>query len=323
MKKLVIIFLILVLVLVPVLTGCGDKEGGDKPMTGKKREFPDDIAITSLKFQERSTAMLPYYIVRQEDDGYHWYVTTDDENLMNGNRPSNVVTDEAPVQELFRALLDAGILEWDGYNKSRSLGPGVRDGDSGFHLVLGLSDGSTLEAHGYNTYPDNYNEIEKIISEAFAPNQDYSEYYPTKMPEEQLASIDIKIGSPYESPASRMLKISLSAGWKQWAIVMKDPYGKYIDKEFTISAYDTTETPLPLEEFGQLLDKYDILSLNSVGRSPDNEDGDEYIQIFGYFEGDSQKLIDLHKSVKSEDYEDFIREFVDMTLAFYDTVKKD
>ena len=76
------------------------------------------------------------------------------------------VTEEAG-DAFFTSLAEAGVLTWDGFEKSKSLGKYVLDGDNGFEIKLLLSDGTTMHALGSNIYPAYYSEVSRLIFEQF------------------------------------------------------------------------------------------------------------------------------------------------------------
>lgn len=318
-KHIPYILLIWILSLSLLFSGCSILHGGDTGMNGPKRDFPEDIAITALCFHRFSTAMEPYYIMRPEEDGIHWYVSRDEEDPASGYMASNVITDASPAEAFSKALIDAGVLKWDGYSRSKPLPRGLLDGDNGFSLKLTLSDGSTLEARGSNIYPSNYSEIQALIYDTFEAHEDYSKYYPTSLPEEELKRIEIKIGSPYTSQYTPLYSVSLIESYKQWAVVLRDPRGEYLEAETIISAYAETEDPLPFDEYAGLLQKYDILAMNGTHDNWENQTNATFLQVFGFFEGD--KMVEIHRTIDLDEYDGFIREFIGMTKTYYESVK--
>lgn len=288
-----------------------EEETEDENETRETRAFPDDAQIVSFKWNHSGMAMEPYYILREEDDGWKWIISMDDENPEEGYHASIVVSDKADVEEFSRALIDAGILRWDGYYKSKSLGPYIQDGDDGFSLYLTLSDGSEMEAHGYNAFPKEYSEVSDIIYRYFSQHEDYSQYYPKQMPNAPLYRISIKMGSPYASQNDRFYRLELTPSWKQWIVELRDPHGDYLPEKTDIYEYGETEKELPLEDVKALLDKYDIISMNNETESWQWSEGMVYLDIWGYFDTEDDKMIELRQCVKEEDYADFIKEFIE------------
>lgn len=299
--------------------GTGSTDNGGSTDMGR---FAKDATITYLKWNHRGTAMEPYYIVRTEDGGCRWLISYDEENPENGTRVSNMFTSEGDLKKFSDALIAAGIVKWDGFSKSSSLGDWILDGDDGFTLEIMFSDGNTMTASGYNSFPENYSEVVGIIMDTFRKHEDYSGYYPTELPADaEMTRISIKIGSPFAltNASGEKFNIELSTSWKKWIITLSDPRGRFLEKGTYINEYDDTEKSLHLEDYAKLLDKYGMFALNQQTEDYDFEKGDQYIDISGSF--DNGKELMIRKNVTEEEYKDFITEFITMTYEYYNKMK--
>lgn len=68
--------------------------------------------------------------------------------------------DEQFYHTLCQLLGVYGVTGWDGFVGKNP--PGVRDGESGSFRAT-LSDGSTIEAHGSNNFPQNYHSLYSLL----------------------------------------------------------------------------------------------------------------------------------------------------------------
>lgn len=71
--------------------------------------------------------------------------------------------DESFVQTLRQLLIDNEAGKWNGFSKSDK---NVLDGDS-FTMFILMTDGTTLDAHGYMKYPKNYSTVKNGLDELF------------------------------------------------------------------------------------------------------------------------------------------------------------
>jgi len=71
---------------------------------------------------------------------------------------------DAELMNKLTEIMDAHTLrQWDGFSASDSM---VLDG-SGFSLEVDFADGSSIDAHGSNSFPDGFNEAKQAIDELF------------------------------------------------------------------------------------------------------------------------------------------------------------
>lgn len=318
MKKTGLLILISAVLL--AFSGCGNSNGviADGKAGGKNIErFADDAQIVAFKWNHSGSALEPYYIVKSEENGSRWLISIDGENPENAERVSNVLSDSSDLKAFSDALLAAGILKWDGFSMSRSLGKSVLDGDDGFSLEITFSDGNTLVANGYNAFPDNYSGITAIIRDTFKAHEDYSRYYPTVIPDDTAVDdLVIRIGSPFAPPnaSGEQFKIELNESRKQWIVTLSDPKGRFLDKGTYISEYAEDTESLPFDKYTELLDRYGFFALNGQTEDFSSEKGDQYININGYFA--DGRCIEIRKTVNEDDYKAFITEFIEMTHKY-------
>ena len=71
--------------------------------------------------------------------------------------------DEHFVQSLRQLLIDNEAGKWNGFNKSDK---NVLDGDN-FTMFILMTDGTTLDAHGYMKWPKNYHAVKNGLDELF------------------------------------------------------------------------------------------------------------------------------------------------------------
>ena len=78
------------------------------------------------------------------------------------SRTASASWSRAEYEELCAKLHTLGVQKWNGFSKSN---PNVLDGES-FSLDIELTDGSTITAYGCNAYPENYQEVYKLLNNA-------------------------------------------------------------------------------------------------------------------------------------------------------------
>lgn len=103
-----------------------------------------------------------YILVKQEDGkallkcNFFGAVSEKDKNIEK-------TIDAKYLSELEQILRDNNISEWNGFDQSED---GVLDG-SGFSMKIDYDDGSSISAHGYMKYPDNYDKVQDELDAFF------------------------------------------------------------------------------------------------------------------------------------------------------------
>ena len=70
---------------------------------------------------------------------------------------------EEEIQKILDILNKYNVKKWDGFNKNDK---DVLDGDS-FSFSAKFGDGTSISAHGYMMYPDNYGNVKNELVEIF------------------------------------------------------------------------------------------------------------------------------------------------------------
>lgn len=162
-------------------------------------EFPEGVTLTGFYMTHQGMSMNPYYILRVRNDGIYMKTTNLSPNnprmtfsmnpdydleaeyfgyidtVKDCEYASVAVVDESVLRELERAIVEAGALSWNGFNKSRSM-DGVLDAGDSYKLFITLSDGSTVSVYGYNARPEHWSDLGGRVMEIFEAHQDYSRY---------------------------------------------------------------------------------------------------------------------------------------------------
>ena len=102
------------------------------------------------------------FIMTKQDDGVllkcGYYGEASDKN-----KNIEKTIDSKYLGELEQILSNNNIAEWNGFDESED---GVLDG-SGFTLKIEYDDGSSINAHGYMRYPDNYDKVRDELDAFF------------------------------------------------------------------------------------------------------------------------------------------------------------
>lgn len=183
--------------LTAVFTGCGraDIHKNDVPYPEKEAvsvNLPEQTSLTGFFMHHEGMAMEPYYILKECEDGIYVKITdTSPEDFLmyegeekkmpeDGSRflafadtvkeCENASLVRLDNEEILRQLEDAaeetGALGWDGYDKKVS-GKGASDTGDRYMLYLELSDGTSVEMHGYNACPAGYESLLESVREIF------------------------------------------------------------------------------------------------------------------------------------------------------------
>lgn len=82
---------------------------------------------------------------------------------------SQVALSQADMEDFTKLLADHGVLEWDGFDEywEPPAGFEVTDTGSTFDLQVLLSDGTRVNAHGMDAYPEGYGDAVLAIMDFF------------------------------------------------------------------------------------------------------------------------------------------------------------
>jgi len=120
-----------------------------------------EIETFSLSHRSENTAYGDeHYALRLEDGVYTASV-----------KPLNVPTEETQsfavdeefARELEQILIDNGVGKWNGFDK---VDKRVLDGRS-FSLYITMTDGTSVDAHGYMRWPKNYTDVNAAVEALF------------------------------------------------------------------------------------------------------------------------------------------------------------
>ena len=95
----------------------------------------------------------------REEDGKHtaYFWLTDEEE------PYAVPVDEAWVDQLQNIVYANNVIQWDGFSESDTT---LLDGTH-FSITLEFSDGTTVNANGYGSFPAYYGNVSKALDALF------------------------------------------------------------------------------------------------------------------------------------------------------------
>ena len=114
-------------------------------------------------------------------------------------------------------------------------------------------------------------------------------------------------------------QIELHKSWgNEWIIRFTDPEGEFMTKGSDISKYGyVKDGALPLEQFQDVLKKYDLGSWN---QREDHESGgpDEYWEITAYYENGQTYYVSTN--YRPDNYDDFRNEMITAIRDYYNEV---
>lgn len=330
-------------------------DGGAAPLT--TGPLPDSPArtLTGLRFTSQGMMVRPSYSIRKVPEGFECAITYDPiywpamdgkEGLegyevnadrgyawdpVNGSDPlakdapmhSAVIVGDDEMRILYNQLMDANVLEWNGYDEVWEPPYGLEVTDTGetFTFELLFSDGAHLKAHGVDSFPDNYDTVVKVIYDFFDEHQDYSAYYPTEFPAGDPTVLIVKFYDPHHFNNTPNFQIELHPSWdKEWIIRITDPKGEFAEAGSDISEYGYIKTgELPMGRFMDIIRKYDLGSWNQRN---DHEQGgaDEYWEIRAEF--NNGQSYHVYTNYRPDNYSDFRKEMIRAICDYYKEVKK-
>ena len=107
--------------------------------------------ISTLDLYRNADIYYPSYKIWMDTDGYVLSVDEEEEYPVSGET----------MDALMQVVETYGLDQWDGFDEEET---GVLDGE-GFWLEIRFSDGTSIEAHGDNAFPEHYFEAMGSIQE--------------------------------------------------------------------------------------------------------------------------------------------------------------
>ena len=165
MKIRSILVLAIIMLLSLTLLSCCTKPKNDTDTPLQSIELSEGVHLTNLFISRQGSMRELYCIISAASDGVYLKMTYTypldlDENSYF-SFASTIGEDETAIVlkvdiEELKSIEDLiekyGVLGWNGFNESQTLN-GVLDADMHYSLFMTLSDGSTINATGYNVYP--------------------------------------------------------------------------------------------------------------------------------------------------------------------------
>ena len=289
--------------------------------------LPAGAVLTGLKYRTEGTAIGPALSIRLTDEGYevrtsgselYWpEIDGEDWQELQANesdygRTSTVIVPAEEIDQLVKVLLEYDILAWNGFDGHVSAPEGVLDMDDSFRFAMTFSDGTTVKARGYNSWPPNGNDITRTLSRFFHAHEDWSAYYPKEFPDAEVDLMAIAIPR-YSSPRGEYFRLELNPIRKQWVFSCQDPEGHFLEKGINISTYDTTDEELPVGRYLDLLEKYGFPALN--GENSSDGDGEQSLEITIHFANGQE--YSLTTNDYPDGYEEFRKECIPLMYKTY------
>lgn len=165
MKIRCILVLAIIMLLSLTLLSCCTKPKNDTDTPLQSIELSEGVHLTNLFISRQGSMREPYYIISAKPDGVYIKMTYTHPHSLDENSyftfSSSKVDDETAISfklnseelESIEEIIEKhGALSWNGFNESEAL-IGVLDADMQYSFFMTLSDGSSIDATGYNVYP--------------------------------------------------------------------------------------------------------------------------------------------------------------------------
>lgn len=296
--------------------------------------LPEGAVLDSLYLHEVSMSLGPHYLIKRTEEGTFFKFTR--ENPLDAFEEQDLQSEEDPIfsgmmeirdseraslvklspeiiAEIEELIVTNGVLSWHGFNKSGEASMELDSGES-FVFQLGLSDGTKVEASGYNAFPDNYGTFQSGLLQLLEDQVDYSHYQAKNFSDSPPKSLLVEFDTMYSQ--WQYYKLELDTGRNQWVIVLLDQQGELLPKGTEISEYERIEGNLALEPFMEILKKHGFEPLN--GHKEDIAITDESIRIGITFENGKEYFY----LGKIEGRESFREEFIEEILKYYEELKR-
>ena len=272
--------------------------------------------IVGFYFHERDGMIkLPHYLITKTDNGMFVKITGDISEDVFENADTKideyaslVSISEEEFNDLIDMLIKHNILQLDGYYESRK--SGALDSGDGFELIVKLSDGKEINAYGYNTYFDGYDDFKNDFMHFIDNHTDYSEYQITDFTNLKPDRLIMRI---QYGNYLQFYSIELNSHRKQWSIVLKDSRGIYLKKGTDIEGYDKVEN-LEYDRFLKIIDKH--LDLKETSNTVKTN-----ITFTIYITADGNKSYVNSQDI-DESNEEFIKEIINEIYDYYNELKK-
>ena len=183
---------LMILLSLTLLSCCTKKENNiDTPI--EATPLSKDVHLTGLFISRQGSMREPYYIINAKTDGlylkmtYTYPLELDDTSYFSfasdADDEETAIVFKLNKKELKRVeeLIERyGVLNWNGFNESETL-YGVLDADMHYSLFMTLSDGSSIDATGYNVYPkgmdDFFSDIMSFFYETMPEDDENRKYF--------------------------------------------------------------------------------------------------------------------------------------------------
>lgn len=200
---------LIIIIAILFLSGCAKSDNntaGDTTLsvntpiekeTTAEIKLPEGVYLTNLFASRQGSMRNPYYILTSTHEETYMKMTYTyppdlapssyaPEDIENYFVFSDSIQDDEyallfPIHkeglEKAESIIEKyGALGWDGFNESESLS-GVLDADMSYDLYIKLSDGTSIEAFGYNVCPLGMDElifeIEKLAEQYMPKDSDF------------------------------------------------------------------------------------------------------------------------------------------------------
>ena len=148
---------IILLLGLALLCGCTANQPTNSPQQTEIEPGGEPMDITAFSFQHGASLADECYLFKLTKDGDS--VRLYAEELFSGGRIVDTMIEDDVLDQLGELMGTYHVDRWDGFDENNKH---VMDGSS-FTLSVTLADGSTISAHGSNSFPENYSDVSSAI----------------------------------------------------------------------------------------------------------------------------------------------------------------
>ncbi len=307
-------------------------------------KIPENSHLVNFLITRQGMAMEPYYMVTTTDKGIFFKISDRDprflddfviretpeipresvpnaygDRVLDCEKASLVKIEELKVLEKLEQIIEEnGAVKWNGFSKRRAM-RGVSDAGTSYRLFMEFSDGSTVKVDGYNSRPAGFENMLKQVADLFSEHKDYSRYEMVNFNDAECLFLNFSVTGDFLGKTSFRLEL-ISGNFPRWLVEIKDPEGKYFEKnsEFVNFKRDISPAALPFKRFLDIMSRYHAERWNGYSVNDSKNSNSGYISIHIYFS--DRREYSVKGSIPPDGFDEFLESFVSEMKAFHDEI---
>jgi len=263
------------------------------------------LAITEFTYQYNGMREGYTYTARAAEGGTELEIS-----LIFGDFQETLLVQEPVLEKLGEIAGNYRLDRWDGFDK---VDKRVLDGE-GFTLYMTLEDGTRIEAHGSNAFPQGYQDAKSEITALFEELiGTYSSFYPKTLESDELNSVYILFTGENGNKAKKFKVIARTQDDGRICLDVEiNGYENLLSEEaYYCNGYCEA---FPFEEVQAIVRKYDIPSWNGWQRTAEDYAQKEWFELeFSYA---NDEYISAAGTLYPEQYDAVHSELLALCVAF-------